>query len=131
MTAHNFYQSLHIDMGGSAKQPGITWCKSLGTWVYRSLISTEGRAWPKQRAEETTMLSCNGSNWAGGTRVGSEKETVVSAPPIAGAWHRNRVGTHLHTGDEPVTQGFALDPASDHLEAIGSGSVEQHWGQKQ
>lgn len=77
------------------------------------------------------MLSCNGPNWAVGTREGSEDDTVVSAPPIPGARQRNRVGTHLHTGDEPVTQGLALDPAGYHLEAIGSGSVEQHWGQEQ
>ena len=35
-------------------------------------------------------------------------------------------GTHLHTGDEPVTHGLALDAAGNHLEAIGGGGVEQH-----
>lgn len=41
------------------------------------------------------------------------------------------LGTHLHAGDEPVAHGLALDPTGDHLEAIGSGCVQQHWGQEQ
>lgn len=64
-------------MGGIVKQPGTMWYKSLGIWAYRSPISTEGSAWPKQRAEETTVLGCNGPNWTVGTRVGSEEEAVV------------------------------------------------------
>ena len=56
---------------------------------------------------------------------GAELRQPGCPPPQVLVWQAGP-DTHLHTGDEPVTHGLALDPAGDHLEAVGSGGVEQH-----
>lgn len=95
-----------------------------GSPVYQASIKPTMQPWMALRSNPPASVSqvcATRPDFCGAGQVPG------SPPPLA--CHPG-AGTHLHAGDQPVAHCLALGSAGHHLETVGRGCVQQHWGQK-
>lgn len=121
-THHQFHGSV-CSRPWNSKWGGGSFIKE-GPPVYQASIKPTMQPWMALRSNPPASVSqvcATRPDFCGAGQVPG------SPPPLA--CHPG-AGTHLHAGDQPVAHCLALGSAGHHLETVGRGCVQQHWGQK-